>query len=403
MQQQNENNTINSEMNSPFKLLTSRPDIPIELERFEQCLNQWLKTHPIDETNEQGESLLYHVLRLLDAGIGMGIERNISCQKIALLLIEKGANVNFVCAVTGRTPLHLAVCSCLITEALLKKGANPDVLAPVKGDKGNETPLMNVFYELDAPKGVAELLIKYSKNINLANQLGETALHAAVRQAPLKIIELLVKKGADSTKKNVQGETPLMCGVGYLCATRSGVDDITDDDKKIFDCLMSSGELNTINSLNGNTVLHYAVQLFIKAIEIRRNEKHLVKKLKALEEFKNLSHLISQLVVKGARQDIKNKQGEDIFIYFGKYPELISLFSVSRKEDLAYSQEVIQSPTVKTCFTQSSPPNKPQQPLPPYHNEQSGGIKRGFNQISSPESPDINEDINSQFNQFACN
>ena len=106
--------------------------------------------------------------------------------KIALLLIESGANANAVDP-SQRTPLHLCVERDLpaVAAALLKAGADAD-----RHDKVGWTPLHHA-----AAKNRLELtrvLLKGGANPTVLSREGGTALHEAAEKGSDALVELLI-------------------------------------------------------------------------------------------------------------------------------------------------------------------------------------------------------------------
>jgi ankyrin repeat protein len=123
-------------------------------------------------------------------------------------------------------------------------------------------------------------------NINVAP--GSTPLYRAVRAIDLASVRLLVEAGANPGQPIKDGSTPLMAAAG-LGAPRGGDEEVTEagdrnDPVDVMKILAEKGaDVNAVNDL-GMTAAHYAVQ--------RGSER-----------------LIEYLASRGARFDIKNKQG----------------------------------------------------------------------------------------------
>jgi uncharacterized protein len=123
-------------------------------------------------------------------------------------------------------------------------------------------------------------------NINVAP--GSTALYRAVRSVDLAAVKLLVDAGADPSKAIGDGSTPLMAAAG-LGAPRGGDEEVTEagdrsDPVDVIKVLIEKGaNVNAVNSA-GMTAMHYAVQ-------------------------RGSDRIVEFLASKGARFDLKNKQG----------------------------------------------------------------------------------------------
>ena len=122
---------------------------------------------------------------------------------IALMLIEKGANLNEKDS-QGSTPLHLAASDQSINAALMliENGAN----LSEKNAEG-DTPL-----HLAAESGhcdVVQMLIENGANPNEKNFYGFTSLHAAAEYGHESTVLTLIENGANPNEKNSQGFTPI--------------------------------------------------------------------------------------------------------------------------------------------------------------------------------------------------
>jgi ankyrin repeat protein len=123
-------------------------------------------------------------------------------------------------------------------------------------------------------------------NINVAP--GSTALYRAVRAVDLASVKLLVDAGANPSLALIDGSTPLMAAAG-LGAPRGGDEEVTEagdrnDPVDVMKILVDKGaDVNAANDA-GMTPMHYAVQ-------------------------RGVDRLIEYLASKGARFDVKNKQG----------------------------------------------------------------------------------------------
>lgn len=116
--------------------------------------------------------------------------------QLSQFLIEEGANVNYTLPDTGESPLHAALCklnrpvSTMIVELLLKHGANPTAVTIPNRTTG-----------------------MFMRDVRTR---GETPLHRAAAYSDLKSIQLLLSKGADKTKKDFNGDTPLTWASWHL-------------------------------------------------------------------------------------------------------------------------------------------------------------------------------------------
>lgn len=106
----------------------------------------------------------------------------------------------------NHTPVQLAAARHGVdaVAALLAAGAGVD-----EQDNDGDTALMFVM-EQNSPRPIWEALIRHSKNLNIVNHRGESALHYAARLAQdPEVIRMMLKAGADSRLKSKSGETPI--------------------------------------------------------------------------------------------------------------------------------------------------------------------------------------------------
>jgi len=111
-------------------------------------------------------------------------------------LLEQGADVNHSLTETGETALHSCLCkannpvSHMIIKLLLAHGADPNAQTKPNRETGS--------FMRDA----------YTK--------GETPLHRAAAFGDINCIQLLLGAGADKTKKDMNGDSPLTWASWHL-------------------------------------------------------------------------------------------------------------------------------------------------------------------------------------------
>ena len=227
-------------------------------------------------------------------------------------LVAGGADINATEPQYGFTALQTAVFNghYALARALIEQGANAnDGSLYIATEMRNLAKYTNRPNPPDSEDGVSHLdVIKllldkgadanapYTKtipprqaqgNINVAP--GSTALYRAVRSVDLATVTLLVDGGADPSKPIGDGSTPLMAAAG-LGAPRGGDEEVTEagdrsDPVDVIKVLIDKGaNVNAANTA-GMTAMHYAVQ-------------------------RGSDRIIEFLASKGARFDVKNKQGK---------------------------------------------------------------------------------------------
>ncbi|KAK1296097.1 hypothetical protein QJS10_CPB15g01813 [Acorus calamus] len=130
--------------------------------------------------------------------------------QIALMdeLLDRGADIDAVDK-DGYTALHRAVIGKkeAVISHLLRKGANPHV-----SDHDGATPLHSAV-QVGAMQTV-KLLIKYKVDVNVADE-GWAPLHVAIQSRNRDIAKVLLVNGADKTRRNKDGKTPLDISLCY--------------------------------------------------------------------------------------------------------------------------------------------------------------------------------------------
>ncbi len=124
--------------------------------------------------------------------------------RIALLLLEHGADPNVHSKVHDETPLHRAIRSGNVTvaRALLDRGADPDARRIYE-----ETPL-----HVAASQGetaIVEALLAAGAEIDALDHHENTPLQRAVAAHEHAVIETLLRAGASTTLKNKYGMLPI--------------------------------------------------------------------------------------------------------------------------------------------------------------------------------------------------
>jgi ankyrin repeat protein len=118
---------------------------------------------------------------------------------------------------------------------------------------------------------------------------GATPLYRATRATDLQTVRVLLDKGANAGQAARDGSTPIMVASGFGARAAASDDEFTDlgpradplDAIKLF--VEKGADVNAVNN-QGNTALHYAAQ-------------------------QGSARIIEFLASKGARFDVKNKQG----------------------------------------------------------------------------------------------
>jgi len=163
-------------------------------------------------------------------------DRQLSSLDVITRLLARGADPNRpytkkipprqaqgdITVTPGATPLHRAMKASDLTvvRLLLDKGANPSAAL-----KDGSTPLMmacgmgarRVVSDEDViekagtadPLDAVKMFVQAGADVNVQNDLGNTALHYAAQTGANRIVEFLVSKGAQVDIYNYTGQTPV--------------------------------------------------------------------------------------------------------------------------------------------------------------------------------------------------
>jgi ankyrin repeat protein len=290
----------------------------------------------IDIIDNDGKTIMFYAIKYNYYKL---VEKLLNIEYIGFPIIDLKDKNKFY-------PIHYAILfnNIKILELLLEKGTDIN-----QKDGNGNTPLMTSI-KLKNNK-ISKFLIENKKiNINMINNIGETALHIACNYEQDTIVDLLInQKDIDTNVQDLQNKyTPLMYGVSlnnfmitqmlinhikinFLCqdvagntAYHHGInEDVSEDlirilDEKLEDKTETKNIYNLTN-LNGNTILHLLL------------EKNIQINLKKYIENTNLN--------------IQNYKGNTIWHLFGKrwlnyIPELENkknnLFIKNKKNQIAY-------------------------------------------------------------------
>jgi len=228
------------------------------------------------------------------------------------ILLDGGADIN-VTSADRSSALLVAVVNehNEVAEFLLGKGADPNLA----DDKGRAAlyaaiDMRNLEWstrpappEKDRVDGlhVIQALLKHGANPNArltkkiplrgqpsfdgrwANQVGATPFWRAAQSDDGTVMRLLIENKADATIASRDATTPLMVAAGVGWSDGQSHGSTADAPEAIKICLEHGGDVNAVNN-DGNTALHGA-------------------------SFRGAANVVELLVEKGARMDIKNKEG----------------------------------------------------------------------------------------------
>ncbi len=138
---------------------------------------------------------------------GNVLQENLTTRSLGTikLLLQNGINVNEVSVPFGLTPLYRAVVSNeqIICKLFLKYGADPDFYV------NGYTPLHYSIRRDTRYYKIPKALIKRTKNINIKDEDGRTALHRAALFNQYAIVSTIIRKKASPVIRDKKGRTPL--------------------------------------------------------------------------------------------------------------------------------------------------------------------------------------------------
>jgi ankyrin repeat protein len=149
----------------------------------------------------------------------------------------------------GTTPLIRAAKGADLPaiELLLAHGALPDLpqdegvtaLMAVSGLKWLSINTRGRYVTEPEAVAAARLLLAAGADINLADDLGQTALHGAASRGWNDLVTLLVENGADLTAADVDGATPLDAALGRMqIPARGGAAEVHEETAALIEALM---------------------------------------------------------------------------------------------------------------------------------------------------------------------
>lgn len=224
---------------------------------------------------------------------------------IAVMLIEKGADIKAKTP-RGATALHYAAIVGLldITKMLVERGADIDAK-----NKYDNTPLSMASYK--AKKEVVEFLIENNADVNAKNTDGETPLLRALTNfGHSEVAKILIENGADVNTIDNNGKTPLLRSLGNYKETDIPI------------ILIKKGADINIKDHNGNFPLHMACfgniewikQLLEKGVDINAKNKIGQTPLMIAAD-RSIYDAVKLLIDNGADVNIKSNYGGTALYY----------------------------------------------------------------------------------------
>lgn len=191
--------------------------------------------------------------KLGDTPLHIAIAHNLS--RVVLLLLLKAPHLANVTNYLGQLPLHCAVlandvdlfrCLLLKTDNLAAQTESGDtVLHLLCRATAFDADVLQVYFDVT----------NYA-TLELPNDSGETAVHAAAQKANYAAVIKLAQLGVDMNSKNHNGETPLHLAIPY-------------GDELLIKTFLRFGAHVNVKNNQGETVLHTLLQSSIEMYEVK--------------------------------------------------------------------------------------------------------------------------------------
>jgi ankyrin repeat protein len=162
--------------------------------------------------------------------------------EIAVLLIDRGADVNFKDPISEEAVITMAAQrgNTEVVRALVAKGADTNVM-----DKYLDTTPMTIAAEFGHTETV-KLLLNHGVPVDQLTANGSTALHEAAGTAETALVRLLLDRHADVNHANKLGRTPLFSAACSGCSAENAR------------LLLNRGAVVNHKDNNGDTALFFA-------------------------------------------------------------------------------------------------------------------------------------------------
>ncbi|CAF0858837.1 unnamed protein product [Adineta ricciae] len=163
--------------------------------RQQECFSMIMskRTPDVNGITEMGKPLLV-----------AACEKGATAEKICLMLIERGADINAIDKTTGQTALHAACASGLIkvVRELLQRKANVNAR-----DIQQQTPVHVAV--TSKTFDLLPILSAYNARFDLADQSLNTPVHLAAMLNQGKAIKFMVQRGGTTRTKNINNQLPM--------------------------------------------------------------------------------------------------------------------------------------------------------------------------------------------------
>ncbi|KAJ5808661.1 hypothetical protein N7474_009930 [Penicillium riverlandense] len=244
----------------------NRTPLMLAAERGRDRIVELLLEHKADVNMQQADGITFNPVNLQQQGsaTALHVAATHGHEKAVQTLLQYGADINSVDAY-GQTPFICAVFmgQCQIMSLLLDHGANMAPPNLPEGHSGHHYWYSPIHAALRADKkhrqAVLELLLLHGADMDLPDNIGESALHRAIAFSDVVSVKFLIDHGADVNRRGFRHRTPLHAAMETVPHQdrKRGVTGVKEDEE-ILRYLLDRGSDWTLADDEGLTPLNWA-------------------------------------------------------------------------------------------------------------------------------------------------